>query len=157
MHIMGEGKQDLITQIYFSGDSYIQNDLSASAPTAKNRILTITSNSQREKQLRFNVIMAKEFIPEDNVFKKLSGLYKMNDKSMMVFYRDGDLLFMKWNGQIREALSYKGNNKFSGSIDNATTAEFELLPDKDVKVVVHYNAPALRREFNIEGGKSFKY
>ena len=157
MHISGEGEQDLITQIYFSGDAYIKEDPSASAPTAINRILTITSNSQNEKHLRFDVTMAKEYKPEDSVFKTLAGLYKMNDKSIMEFYRDGDLLFLKWNGQIREALSYKGNNEFSGGIDNATTAKFKLLPEQIVKVAVHYIAPALRKEFNLEGTKTFKY
>jgi protocatechuate 3,4-dioxygenase beta subunit len=157
MHISGKGQQDLITQIYFSGDTYIKDDLSAVAPTAMNRILTVTTNSQNEKQLRFDIIMAKEFKPGDNVFEKLVGLYKMNDKSMIEFYREGDLLFMKWNGQIREALSYKSNNEFSGGINNTSTAKFELLQDQTVKVAVHYNAPALRKEFDLEGIKLFKY
>jgi catechol 1,2-dioxygenase len=157
MRIAGDGEQDLITQVYFKGDALIKEDSSASAPSAVNRILTITTNKRNEKQLRFDVVMAKEFKAEGEVFKRLTGVYKMNDHSTMEFYREGDLLFMKWNGQIREALSYKGNNEFSGGINNATTAKFELLPDQKVKLTIHYNAPALRKEFDLEGIKAFKY
>jgi catechol 1,2-dioxygenase len=157
MRIAGEGQQDLITQIYFKGDSIIKDDPSASAPTAVNRILSITANNRKEKHLRFDVVMSKEFKPEDEVFKRLIGVYIMNDHSAMEFYREGDLLFMKWNGQIREALSYKGNNAFSGGIDNATTARFEVQPDQKVKVIIHYYAPARRKEFDLEGIKAFKY
>jgi hypothetical protein len=71
------------------------------------------------------VVLAKEFKPDDSVFEKLSGLYAMNDNSIIEFYRVEDLLFMKWNGQIREGLRDKGNNVFNG--DNDNIAKFELL------------------------------
>lgn len=32
----------------------------------------------------------------------------------MEFFRKGYLLFLKWNGQYREGLSYNGNNEFAG-------------------------------------------
>jgi hypothetical protein len=157
MHVASVGQQDLITQIYFSGDTYIKEDPCASAPSAVNRILTITGDGKKAKQLHFDIVMAKEFKLQDSVFQHITGIYKMNDKSVMEFYRDGDLLFLKWNAQIREALSYKGNNKFGGGIDNTTTVKFELLPDQTIKVVVHYNAMALRKEFDLEGRKILKY
>jgi len=43
----------------------------------------------------------------------------------MEFYRKDDLLFFKWNSQIRERLSYKGNNTFAGGITDLTTANFQ--------------------------------
>jgi hypothetical protein len=102
-------------------------------------------------------VLPKELIPADPVFQKLVGLYRMNDKSIMEFLRKGDLLLLKWNGQIREALSYKGNNKFRGGVGNATVAKFELLPGQKIKLIIHYNAPALKKEFDLEGIKIFRY
>jgi catechol 1,2-dioxygenase len=157
MRISGEGQQDLITQVYFKGDANIEQDEAASAPTAINRILTVSKNKQNEKQLTFDVVLSKELTPSDQVFKKLSGLYKMSDKSMMEFFREDDMLFMKWNGQIREGLSYKGNNEFKGGVNNATIAKFEMLPDQKVKLTLHYNAPVSKKEFDLEGIKMFKY
>ena len=157
MRIAAEGQQDLITQIYFKGDSYIEHDTAASAPTAINRILNIRLNNKNEKELRFDLILAKEYKPTDEVFNRLSGIYRMSDKSKIEFYRENDLLFMKWNGQIREALLYKGDNEFWGGVNNASLAKFELLPNQGVKLTLRYNAPALNKDFNLEGIKAFKY
>lgn len=154
MRISGEEQQDLITQIYIKGDPNIENDPCASSPKAVNRILNITMNNSNEKIINFNVVLAKEFKPDDNVFEKLSGLYTMNDNSIIEFYREKDLLFMKWNGQIREALWYKGNNVFNGGSDNS--AHFELLDTGVVKVKVYF-ITVLKKEFNLEGIKAFKY
>lgn len=157
MRIAGDGQQDLITQIYFKGDSLIEQDEAASAPTAMNRILSIGKNSRNEKELRFDIVLAKEVKPGDEVFKDLAGIYKMNDKSMIEFYREGDLLFMKWNGQIREAVSYKGNNEFSGGINSKTTAKFEITSDQKVKVTLNFYAIILKKELALEGVKVFHY
>ena len=154
MRISGEEQQDLITQIYIKGDTNIENDPCASSPKAVNRILNITNINSNEKIINFNVVLAKEFKPDDTVFAKLSGLYAMNDNSIIEFYREEDLLFMKWNGQIREGLWYKGNNVFYGGNDN--NAIFEILNNGAVKVKVHFNT-VLKKEFNLEGIKTFKY
>jgi catechol 1,2-dioxygenase len=157
MRITGDTEQDLITQIYFKGDSLIEQDHAASASTAINRILSIDKNNRNENELRFDVVLAKELKPADEVFKKLAGVYKMNDKSLIEFYKDGDLMFMKWNGQIREALSYKGKNEFSGGVNNATTAKFEIISNQDVKVTLHFYALVLKKGLILEGVKAFKY
>jgi catechol 1,2-dioxygenase len=157
MRVTGDTEQDLITQIYFKGDTLIEEDQAASAPTATNRILNIGKNNRNEKELRFDIVLAKELKPADEVFKKLTGVYKMNDKSLIEFYRDGDLMFMKWNGQIREALSYKGQNEFSGGVNNATKAKFEIMANQDVKVSLHFYALVLKKGLNLEGLKAFKY
>src|ERR1051326_4569557 len=154
MRVSGEKQQDLITQIYLKGDKNIENDPCASSPKAINRILDITNTKSGEKMIHFDVVMAKEFKPDDSVFKKISGLYSMSDNSIIEFYREEDLFFMKWNGQIREALMYKGNNVFNGGIGNA--ASFELLDNGGVKVKVHFTT-VLKQEFNLEGIKTFKY
>lgn len=157
MRVAGDGQQDLITQIYFKGDSLIEQDEAASAPTAMNRILSISKNNRNEKELRFDIVLAKEVKPTNQVFDDLTGIYKMNDKSMIEFYREGDLMFMRWNGQIREALSYKGNNEFSGGINNMTKAKFEITSDQKVKVTLQFYALILKKELTLEGVKKFKY
>jgi protocatechuate 3,4-dioxygenase beta subunit len=154
IRISGAEQQDLITQIYIKGDTNNEKDPCASSPTAINRILPIASNNKGEKVIDFNVVMAKEFKPEDAVFKKISGLYSMNDNSMIEFYREGDLLTMKWNGQIREGFWYKGNNEFRGGIGNSLT--FQILANGEVRVKVYF-ITVLKKEFNLEGIKKFKY
>lgn len=154
--ISGEGQQDLITQIYLEGDPYLEKDIASASPNAIRRILKISRNSKNEEAVRFDIVMAKEFKPADIVFEKLAGVYKMNDKSMMEFYRKDDFLFLKWNSQIREGLSYKGNNTFAGGIANNTTANFQLQPNSDVKVKVHFRT-VTSGEFDLEGIKTFKY
>ena len=47
-----------------------------------------------------------------------------------------------------------GNNVFGGGIDG--NSSFELLDNGDVKVKVHYFT-VLKKEFNLEGIKAFKY
>ena len=154
MRIAGEKQQDLITQIYLRGDMNIENDPCASSPNAVNRILNISNINSHEKIINFNIVLAKEFKPDASVFEKLSGLYTMNDNSVIEFYREEDLLFMKWNGQIREGLRYQGNNVFNGGGDNS--AKFELSDNGAVKVKVRF-ITVLKKEFNLEGIKSFNY
>ena len=109
----------------------------------------------------FDIIMAKEFRPDKAVFEKVSGIYSMSDKSVIEFYPDGDLLFMKWNGQIREGLRYKGGNEFIGGTGNRA-AKFDVQPDGKVKVTFQF-ITALKKEnkeykeHNLEGIKTFKY
>ena len=161
MRISGEGQQDLITQIYFKGDSYIEKDSGASSPDAINRIMSVTKNKQNEKQVIFDIVMAKEFKPDKTVFEKVSGVYAMSDNSVIEFYQEGDLLFLKWNGQIREGLWYKGGNVFMGGTGNRT-AKFDVQPDGKVKVSLQF-ITALKKEYkeykeyNLEGIKTFKY
>jgi catechol 1,2-dioxygenase len=154
MRLSGENEQDLITQFYFKGDPNIEHDPCSSSPGAINRILTTSNNARNEKTISFDVVMGREIRPSDALFEKLTGLYIMNDRSIIEFDRDGDLLFMKWNGQFREAFSYKGNNQFAGGMENKIT--FELSPAGETKVRVHF-VTVLRKESNLEGVRSFKY
>ena len=75
----------------------------------------------------------------------------------MEFYKKGDLLFLQWNGQIREGLSYKGNNEFAGSVNNRTTAKFELGVDNKVSVKVNFYRQAYNKDVALEGIKAFNY
>jgi len=156
MRISGEGQQDLITQIYFKDDPYLEKDPSSKSPEAINRILKIKENSKKEEMVEFTVVMQKEFKPGPEVYKKLSGIYEMNDKALMEFYKDGDMLFVKRNGQIIEGLYYKGNNTF-GSGTKDLKVVFELLEGGSVKVKMDYYNEFSNKQVNAEGVKTFKY
>lgn len=159
MRISGEGQQDLITQVYFKDDPHLEKDPSAKSPDAINRILRVKENSTKEKMVEFNVVMQKEFKPGPEVYKKINGIYKMNDESLIEFYRDGDMLFVKRNGQIVEGLRYSGNNTFDGGAagtDNVK-AVFELQEGGAVKVKVVYHDSFDNKDIKLEGVKAFKY
>lgn len=155
MRISDNDHQDLITQVYFKGDSEIKNDISASNPSSLNRILETTYNSKKEKMVKFDIVLREEYPLEAAAYKKISGLYGMNDKSMIEFYRQGDQLFMKYNGQIMEALDYKGNNRFEGGL-GLTGVEFELLAGGAVKVKIT-DINVAGKEVKTEGMKMLKY
>jgi catechol 1,2-dioxygenase len=152
MRISGAGQQDLVTQIYFKGDPYLEKDPFSSTPQAASRILPITKNRKNEHQVQFDVVMAREFKPSDSVFKKISGVYQMNNNSLTEFHREGDSLFMKRNGQIVDVLTYKGDNKFVSADDNAV--RFELQTDGAVKVCMFQGNSTGCSE---TGVKVFKY
>lgn len=157
MLVSGEGQQDLITQIYLKGDPYLETDRASSSPHAIKRILPITKNIYDQESLVFNIVMSKELKPDNNVFEKLSGSYRMNDKSLMEFYKKDDLLFLKWGGQIREGLTYKGNNEFAGGFNDKTIAKFEIRSNNEVRVKVNYYRPTYNDKVVLEGTKAFNY
>jgi protocatechuate 3,4-dioxygenase beta subunit len=159
MRISGEGQQDLITQVYFKNDPYLEKDPSSKSPDAINRILQVRENSKKEKMVEFDVVMQKEFKPAPEVYRKISGIYQMNDQSMVEFYKDGDLLFVKRNGQIIEGLRYSGNNTFTGGAEGTDNlkALFELQEGGSVKVNIDYHDGFSDKDNKLEGVKRFKY
>ncbi|MFI5220234.1 MAG: hypothetical protein ACHQNT_12175, partial [Bacteroidia bacterium] len=95
-----------------------------------------------EDVVHFDIIMSKEFLLDDAVFKKLSGVYTsskllsefegLNDDGRIELYKNGNLLYLKVSGQIEEALHYSGNNTFENGAD--LKIKFELLQDGGVKI-----------------------
>lgn len=153
LRISAKDQQDLITQIYFTGDSLLESDPSTMSGLAINRTLGVKKVDARNDAIRFDIVLRKEYIPEDAVFHKLSGIYKMSDGTKMEFYRDGDLLFYKTNNQIWGAMRYIGENTFGGK-DDHTEARFELLPQGKAKVWFRFSR---RRETRLEGTKVLSY
>ena len=139
MRVSVPNQQDLITQIYFKGGKYIETDKWASSPQAVNRILKISNNKSGESEVVFTVIMSKEFPLDKKVYNKVTGLYKVEDNTILEFAKNDDLLFMKENGQLRASLKYIGNNTFEGGI-GYPKATFELQNDGTVKVIVEKTA-----------------
>jgi catechol 1,2-dioxygenase len=135
MRITGaQGERDLITQIYFKGDSHLAEDEYSNSPKALNRILETTKNSKGEEVVQFDIVMSKEFPLDDVTFKRLCGIYDANDGNRAEFYHKGDLLFVKWNGQIEDAAYYTGNNSFENGSDSKV--KFELLENGKVKATI---------------------
>lgn len=136
-------QQDLITQIYFKGGKYVDQDKWSSAPEAVNRILPIRKNTMGESEIIFNVVMSKEIPLDKKVYDKISGLYDVGDNNTIEFSQSDDLLFMKQNGQYWASLKYMGNNHFEGGI-GYPRATFALQEDGTVKVVVVTDIPSIK-------------
>lgn len=153
MRLSAKDHQDLITQIYMKGDPHLETDPSTKSGLSFSRILTLKQVRAHESELRFDIVLRKEYLPDDAVFYKVSGVYKMSDQSKMKFYREGSSLFYKTNNQILGGLSYDGNNTFVGGV-NDTEARFELLPQGNAKVWFRFSR---RRETRLEGKKVFSY
>jgi protocatechuate 3,4-dioxygenase beta subunit len=138
MMITAEGYQSLVTQLYFTGDEYIDDDMSASAPTAKQRILEVQDKGDGSKKVTYHVTMAKKLLAEASVLKNLAGVYineDDNDKKTELFVKD-NVLWMKGNpyGNI---LDYVGNNTFRlPGLPNNMSLEilFEPLQSGSVKM-----------------------
>lgn len=148
--------QDLITQIYFKGDPHLEHDPGSKASSAKNRILEITK-SGKGSQVRFDIVMQKEYNLDDEAFRKIAGIYQMKE-GLAEFYRDDDLLMMKINGQIMEALTYKGDNTFEGGLA-MVRAKFALSP-KGASVEIStgdFDSGDLSRVKVSKGEKILKY
>jgi protocatechuate 3,4-dioxygenase beta subunit len=150
MRVSVANQQDLITQIYFKGDPYIEKDNWASAPGAVNRILNIEKDPGGESAVKFDVVMSKEYPLDKEVYHKITGLYSMDDKSNMEFIKNDDLLFLKRNGHLVEGLRYVGNNTFEGGTGNPKVT-FELLENGATKAAVSF------RNKTISGEKFLKY
>ena len=150
--------QDLISQIYFKGDPHLQDDTSSASPQASHRILEITKNRKGEHDVKFDIIMQETFPLDPEVFGKVTGLYRM-DKGNVEFTQKDDLLFMKQNGQLVEALVYRGNNTFEGGL-GYIKAKFELIPNGGAKVRISkgkYDDGNLESRQTMEGARFLKY
>ena len=135
MRVSVTGQQDLITQIYFKGDKYIDNDTWASSPKAVNRVLDIEKKSTGGHTVKFNVVMNKEFPLEKEVYSKITGLYQTDNDRIIEFIKSDDLLLMKRNGQFVTSFKYIGDNTFEGGI-GYPKVRFELLPNGNTKATV---------------------
>lgn len=135
MRVSVPNQQDLITQLYFSGGKYIDTDKWASTPQAANRILDLKKNSSGVNEIIFNAVLNPEIPLDKMYYDRLTGLYAAGNDNYIEFYKVDDLLYMKYNGQLRAGLSYKGNNTFEGG-NGYTKATFDLQKDGSTKVTV---------------------
>lgn len=130
--------QSLITQIYFTGDPYLDKDTSSAAPEAKSRILNVGEENGIKKVI-FDCNMNDELKASYAALNKVTGLYKSdnNSKSLEFFEKD-DLLWMK-NEVFGKKYDYVGNNKFEyGGMPAGLYKKlhFDLRKDGKVKLTM---------------------
>ncbi len=111
--ITAEGYQALITQLYFTGDKYINKDPSASSPTSKRRILEVQKNGNGDNKVLYDVSMSPTLLAEPEALEKLTGVYldMTNKKKKVELFNKDHTLWLK-NEVYGESYSYVGNNTF---------------------------------------------
>ncbi|MDH3648614.1 MAG: catechol 1,2-dioxygenase, partial [Saprospiraceae bacterium] len=140
-HIMvsATGYQNLVTQLYFTGDPYLEKDRSSNAPNAKSRILDLQKDGDGTIMVPFDVIMQKELPLDPVALDRLTGVYideKDKEKSME-FFKHEDQLWLK-NEVFGENFQYVGKNTFelpSTGRWGSWQIQFEILTDGNVKAI----------------------
>ena len=144
--ITAEGYQPLVTQLYFTGDPWIEKDSSSSSPTAKRRILEVQNLQDGSKKVSYNVSMAKKLAVEPAAMGLLVGNYtseKDPNNKMELFIKDQQLWIKgdKTNGMpFGVNLEFVGDNTFllPGVPLETLSFNFQLLPYGVVKLVETY-------------------
>ncbi|MBP6811426.1 MAG: catechol 1,2-dioxygenase [Saprospiraceae bacterium] len=144
--ITAEGYQPLVTQLYFTGDPWIEKDSSSSSPTAKRRILEVQNLQDGSKKVSYNVSMAKKLAVEPASMGLLVGNYtseKDPNNKMELFIKDQQLWIKgdKTNGMpFGVNLEFVGDNTFllPGVPLETLSFNFQLLPYGVVKLVETY-------------------
>ncbi len=134
MMISAPGYQSLVTQIYFTGDPYLEKDASSASEEAKNRILEVGKEGDMLKVV-FDCNMNEQLKVSYGSLFQIVGKYK-NDKTgkiQALFEKDG-LLWMK-NEVFGESFNYVGDNKFEyPGMTEGTYITIQLdLKQKDAK------------------------
>ncbi|MGI9549992.1 MAG: hypothetical protein ACR2MT_02235 [Aurantibacter sp.] len=113
-HLMvsAQGYQSLVTQIYFTGDPWVEKDATASLSGAKNRILEVGKEDGILKVF-FDCNMNERLKASYDSLYRIIGRYKNKDTGEVreVFERDG-LLWLK-NEVFGVSFDYVGNNTFA--------------------------------------------
>jgi catechol 1,2-dioxygenase len=142
MMITAEGYQPLVTQLYFTGDPWIEKDRSASSPAAKRRILEVQNLKDGSKKVAYNVSMAKKLAMEPAAMGLLVGNYaneKDANEKVKLFIKDNQLWLKRdnWNGMpFGINLEFVGDNTFKnhGRPLESSSYHFQLLPNGVAKM-----------------------
>jgi len=140
--ITAEGYQPLVTQLYFTGDPWLEKDSSSSSPTARRRILEVQNLKGGSKKVTYNVGMSEKLAVEPAVLGVLVGTYideKDSNKKTELFIKDHQLWVKgdKQNGMpFGLNLEYVGDNTFSvsGMPVETFSIVFEILPYGVIKM-----------------------
>jgi catechol 1,2-dioxygenase len=144
--ITAEGYQPLVTQLYFTGDPWLEKDSSSASPTAKKRILGVKIAKNGAKKVEYTVSMADKLMVEPAGLGLMAGVYlkesKKEDK-MELLVEDRQLWMKgdKQNGMpYGMNFEFTGNNTFimPGMPAAQYTLYFEFLPYGQVKMTETY-------------------
>lgn len=142
MMISAEGYVPLVTQLYFTGDPYIDKDPSSSSPNAKRRILDVQHQLDGTKNVIYNVGMSETLPVESAALDKLTGEYinEKDAKNKIEFFKRDGTLWVK-NDLFGNNLDYIGNNTFKSGGEPAEDGgllKFEIMKKGSVKLSIAY-------------------
>ncbi len=146
MMITAEGYQPLVTQLYFTGDPWLEKDSSSASPAAKKRILDVNTLKNGSKKVEYTVSMAEKLIVEPVGLGLMVGTYiseKKKEDKMELLVKDRQLWIKgdKQNGMPYGLnCEFVGNNTFtlSGMSAEQLTFYFEFLHYGAVKMTETY-------------------
>jgi hypothetical protein len=126
--------QDMVTQLYFVGDPYINTDPSSSSPSAKKRILEIGKTVNGEKSISFDITMMDKLPADPAAIDRLSGIYTdVHDSKVKVeIFRRNSQLWLRFEG-AEYNYYYIGNNTFH-DYGTRSTLQFEIRADGSIKI-----------------------
>lgn len=145
--ISAEGYQPLVTQLYFTGDPWLEKDSGSASPTAKRRILEVQNLKDGSKKVSFDISMAKKLAAEPAALDRLIGIYvneKDANKKTELIKKDKQLWIKgdKANGMpFGMNLEYITNNTFSISgvpPKYQLSFVFEVMPSGEVKMMENF-------------------
>lgn len=140
MMISADRYQNLITQLYFTGDPNISKDPSASSPAAKRRVLDLQNGANGEKAILFNVTMMEKLPADATVIDRLVGSYTHTDdaKRKEDLYKKDGMLWLKDESSINGGypLEYSGNNTFE---HYGRQSKFRFTVQKDGSLTLSYS------------------
>jgi protocatechuate 3,4-dioxygenase beta subunit len=135
MMITAGGYQQLITQLYFEGDKFLNDDSYASSASARKRILKVQMLPDKSARVVYDIGLSKKLVPETAAVQKLKGIYSQEAGDMSIaFSMENDVLVMNDHSGAH-ALQYVGNNTFQDS-ERVTNFCFELLAGGSIKLQV---------------------
>ncbi|GAC1589743.1 MAG: hypothetical protein NVS3B19_09950 [Ginsengibacter sp.] len=141
--ITAPGYQPLITQLYFTGDPYIKDDLSASDESASRRILNVDTVSSGIKRVSYDVSMSPKLKVSLPVLNKLEGVYidESDTIKKTEFFKNNNALWKK-NNIYGTRFEYVGNNSFliKGAVYKTIECHFEIMTDKSIKLTQTFTA-----------------
>ncbi len=138
MVITANGYQPLVTQLYFNGDKHIKDDVYASSPNAKRRILEVEKLSNGTKKVKYDVGMSEVLHLEAASIDKLTGKYvDINDKKKTTELFSYEKRLWKKNEAFGDKFEYIGNNTFE-EVNNPPNfywkLEFKILPSGSIEL-----------------------
>ncbi len=155
--ITAEGYQPLVTQLYFTGDPWIEKDSSSSSPAAKKRILAVKTGKNGAKKVEYTVSMAEKLLVEPAGLGLMEGTYAKETDSkekMELLVRDHQLWIKgdKQNGMPFGAnFEFVGNNTFTipGMSASQYSVYFEFLAYGKVKMTETYANDKGKKEVTV--------
>jgi catechol 1,2-dioxygenase len=149
--ISAPGYQYFITQIYFSGDPYLEEDHFSASPAAAGRTLEVKEEGGTKK-VTFDVNMNDRLRASTAALDKIVGVYQHENKRKSIeFFKKDRLLWMK-NEVFGEKFDYVGHNQFEYAGLPAGmfwTLRFDLQEDGSVKLTETISEENIRKKENL--------